>query len=269
MLELELSNGSKFSIVLLDNPVAEFIRKSLKHLQHLPLNFRQYDNVNNTPDYNQVLDEMLDSAAILNIEIDTSKLTDQSYLNALHKLYEKGYNRGSNTWLVFHESIHEMERLISKTPFKPDVVFLNYRDKAGLLEKKFDITNMQYSVLKAKKGTCYCRWSELGKTPLDYWRDGEPTDIVRFKELAKPWTVLRPWFIVANKDISYEISAEERQAFEEWFAPLKDEWLKQWGLSDWTVDDIQSIIPIGELQNIDQFYNEILIGATPIKLTLK
>jgi hypothetical protein len=270
MLVLTLNDNSKFDIEFIQNPISEYIEKSLRHLQHLPVPFHIYDYLNYFSKNTELLyNNLVDSAKKLNIDIDVAQLTDQSYLNALHKMYELGYNKGSNVWLEYHEMIHSIESA-NHTSIRdvPDEVIVNFREKAGLLEKPFNRDYLKYGEQKVVAGTCFCRWGELGKIPSHYWKDGEPDDTKRICQLAKPWTVLRPSFIIALEDMNFELSLESRREFNLWFANHKQAWMQHWNLESWTEDEMSLVIPIGQIKDVLAFANKIHSGKFITKVSI-
>ena len=223
-----------------------------------------YQHVN---DRNGLINTLVEAATKLNISVDVSKLSEQDYLNFLHKVYEEGYNRGSNIWLDFHEMIHALE--FNKSTARPrNEIFINYRDKAGPLEKPFDKRNLKYATQKIPKGTCYTTWSELGKTLDTYWSSHEPDNIQRLCQLAKPWLILRPSFRVALEDVDLSLSPENKEKFTEWFKQYEEQWKKHWKVDDWTLDEIISItsIPIGVMNEVDVFTEKMKDNRIPTRI---
>lgn len=270
MLRLVFNDNSTVDIQLDQNPVGGYIEKSFRHLQHLPLEFQIFDYLKRHSQNKDLLySELIKSAEKLNVKIDISQLGDQQYLNMLHKIYESQYNKGANTWLQFHEMIHAIESLtnIDHHPIS-DEMTINFRDRAGLLEKSFDYKYLQYAVQSVSQGTCYCRWAELGKVPTQYWLDGEPDDIQRLCQLAKPWTMLRPSFIIALADLEFALSIEQQQKFSMWFSRHQQAWLDYWKLPSWNLTDMSSVIPIGQVINLDQLKHNMQLGLVPTQVQL-
>jgi len=265
MLTLFLNDESTFNIDVENNPISQYIEKSFRHLQHLPIPFHIYDYIKrHITDKDLLYTNLINSAAHLGIKVETRQLGDQKYLNELHKIYEFGYNKGSNVWLEFHEMIHFIESLnnMNQRMIK-DQFEINYRDQAGPLEKPFDRTYLKHSTHTIDKGTCYCHWSELGKTPYQYWMDNEPDDIARICTLAKPWTMLRPSFTIALEDIDFKLSQKQEQEFNKWFSKYKKQWLEYWKLDSWSEHEMNAVIPIGKISNIDLLKNKMHSCATP------
>jgi hypothetical protein len=270
MLILTLDDKSNFDITINSNPVSEYIIKSFRHLQHLPIPFHIYDY----PKYyssnkDLMYSNLISSADKLGVEIDVLKLTNQDYLNYLHKVYETGYNKGTNIWLEFHEMIHLIESLNNKNKHSTDQIIINFRDSAGPLEKSFDKEYLAYSAQTITKGTCFCQWSELGKVPIQYWMDNEPDNIQRLCQLAKPWTILRPSFIIALEDIDFRLSPEKQQGFNEWFAKHKQVWMQHWKLDSWSEAEMNSVIPIGQVKDISLLVNKIHSGRILTKIAVR
>jgi hypothetical protein len=271
MLTLIFNDNSTISITLNGNPVSEYIEKTFKHLQHLPLQFQIFDYLKYHCNNNKIFyDKLLESAKELNIEIDVLQLQDQKYLNSLHKIYELGYNKGSSRWLEFHEMIHAIEAVTNADIHPiPNEMVINFRDRAGPLEKSFDRDFLKYGTQSITKGTCYCRWNELGKIPSQYWLDNEPDDVQRLCQLAKPWTVLRPSINIALEDINFTMSIEQQEKFNVWFSKHKQQWMDYWKLTTWTSDEMSSVIPIGTVENILLLTNNMESGLVPSKIKVQ
>lgn len=271
MLTLIFYNNSTVNINLNGNPISEYIEKTFKHLQHLPLDFKIFDYLKyHSQNKDLLYSSLLDSAAKLSIDIDVQSLTDQKYLNSLHKMYEIGYNKGSNVWLQFHEMIHAVES-VTNADIHPilNEMTINFRDRAGPLEKPFSRDFLKYGTPSITKGTCYCRWSELGKIPSQYWLDDEPDDIQRVCQLAKPWTVLRPSITIALDDIDFSMSAEQQEKFNIWFGKHKQQWMNYWKLTSWAADEMSLVIPIGLVENISLLKNNMESGLVPSKVQVQ
>ena len=270
MLSLSLNDNSTVGIELNQNPVGQYIEKTFRHLQHLPVPFHIYDYLNYFSQNKELLyNTLIESSKKLNVDIDIAQLTDQTYLNSLHKIYELEYKQGSNVWLEYHEMIHSIEAInhISVRDV-PDEVIVNFRDRAGPLEKPFNREYLEYGVQSVTQGTCFCRWGELGKIPSHYWADGEPDDTERICQLAKPWTVLRPSFIIALEDMDFSMSAESRRGFNSWFAKHKQAWMQYWKLDSWTEDEMSCVIPIGQVKDVSLFVDKIHSGKFITKVSV-
>jgi hypothetical protein len=256
-------------IELNQNIISQYIEKSFRHLQNLPLSFHIYDYLKYYSQNKELLYRtLLDAAKKLNIDIDEAQLTDQKYLNFLHKTYEFGYNKGSNVWLEFHEMIHAIEAL-NNNNLVSDQVTINYRELSGPLEKPFNRNYLEHAVQSISKGTCYCQWNELGKSPYRYWSDNEPDDIARIYQLAKPWTVLRPSVTIALEDIDFTLSQEDQQRFDDWFSGYKESWMQHWNLDHWDEKEMTSVIPIGQISDVDELKEKIYQGNRVTKVHVR
>ena len=71
--------------------------------------------------------------------------------------------------------------------------------KEGMLTEMFHCNSHYENKIIANN--IYLPWTELGKKPLQYWKNKEPDNQSRFNELAKPHITLRPKFMIALKDI--------------------------------------------------------------------
>ena len=70
--------------------------------------------------------------------------------------------------------------------------------KEGPLTHRFNCGD--YNDDHIRRNNLYLQWSELGKTPLEYWRNQEPNDQARLNTLAKPHITFRAKF--SNFEIS-------------------------------------------------------------------
>lgn len=241
---------SVINFELFDTEVATKIYKSLKHLQHVNLNFRPWDNPFNQSSSQALLSEY---AKKLNIDINTEQdIFDQKYLNYLHEIYEKNYN-GEDYWLDFHEQIHRCENF-NRT--EPCICEIDFRENAGPLTQKFNLQWMKESIIKVKKGDIFIKWSELGKTPYNYWQDQEPDNLQRICELAKPWITLRPKFSVAFEDIDF-LKNKEITNFENWWKTREKQWCDHWNLDNWTLKDQCSVLVIGKVNNLPEMQSKL------------
>jgi len=264
-LKILFDNLSDIDINLYDNPVVDVVLDSFKFLKHVKL------DVKNHPRDNPYSDEYSDQsanvqrlfkyAALLNLNVVEQPIT-QEFLNTLHKIYEKNYN-GDSKWLEFHEAIHIAEDNIrGRIPS----IKLAYREKAGLLEKTFNRSWLQYSTTEIKKGTCYIRWQELGKRPYDYFYDSEPADINRLTELAKPWIYYKPNLFIETYDKNM-LGHTDLEKFNVWFKPFKDEWCQHWNLTDWKPEEQYAVIPIGMVTDIELLATRFKNKDFPTRVT--
>jgi len=260
MSTIKLSNNIEFDIEFNSTPVAGLIKQYLKHLQHVDVPFGYYDNLTYyIQNKDHLLNELASLGKQLNIDVDMNN-TSQAYMNELHQHYEQGFPRDKNPlWLEFHDLIHIAEIIKSNTPIWDDVI-VNYKHLSGPLEKPFDRLYYKDGVLEIKKGTIFSAWSELGKIPLRYLDDNEPEDVKRVCSLAKPWLMVRAKFHIALNDIKLLPSLEHQQRFESWFSKYQTQWCQHWNLSDWSFEEMFKVIPIGNINNIDQFITEMKQG---------
>lgn len=233
-----------------------------RHLQNLPIPFKTWDNPFCYSDLNQVVEKLAVFARELNIDVDQEKLNnnDQAYLNYLHKIYEKNYN-GNNKWLEYHEHIHLAEFF----KLKPDYIrhiAIDYREKAGPLEKKFKPIWNENFTSEVKSGDVYIQFAELGKTPYGYWRDNEPNDLSRLCELAKPRLLLRAKFVIATQDRNF-FEGINVDAFNQWWEQYESDWAHHWNVKSWPLVNMQGVNIIGQVSNLDLIVDNLRRGAIP------
>jgi len=166
--------------------------------------------------------------------------------------------------LDFHEHIHLCEK-INQTGVK--ILYIDYREKSGLLEKTFDPKWMHNATTKIQAGDVFVNWSELGKTPYTYWKNNEPNDIARMGELIKPWLKLRPKILVALEDIDL-LQNVQIDKFESWWAQYKPALCKHWKIADWTMHDIFAVSVFGQVPDFQEITTLLQNNVNPVKVQL-
>jgi hypothetical protein len=266
-VHITLANGTTVELETISSPVETTVRSMLKHLQHVPLPFKAWDNPywQDTVSYNELVDQLAIFASKLEITVDKQRCLDRDdeYFNILHNTYELNYN-GDPVWLDYHETIHLCQRFFYKKRTK--FAAIDWREKAGPLVKTFDPQWAKNGTTKIKKGDVYVEWNELGKTPYMYWLEKEPNSLARINELVKPWSRLRPKLTIAMEDMDL---LEKYQVIEflDWWKEYQEQWCKQYNLSSWTIEDLSCIV-VYKILNFDQFELELKQENNPIKITL-
>lgn len=249
------------SFSLTESVLAPVYQRLITHLRHIDIPFRPWDNPYAVSDR---IDRLFEYGQAVGVDVDRDKCArqDQDYFNFLHRIYEKNYN-GDPTWLDYHEHIHLCE--FSNTAHR--YLHIDFREKAGLLEKSFDIQWMKSSTTQIKAGDVFVPWAELGKTPYRYWRDKEPDDINRIKELCKPWLKLRPKILVALEDYDY---SKTSSAFDQWWQQYHDEWCQHWNISKWDLTDMRSRIVFGNMpvEELDKMKKLLQDKKIPRRISL-
>ena len=187
----------------------------------------------------------------------------QDYVNELHHHYEVGYD-GHPDWLSFHEHIHLCESFFYS---KLDILTLDYREKSGPLERPFQYEWTQYLTTKIEPGDVFVPWAELGKTPYNYWRDGEPDDADRLAELAKPWLKLRPKLCVALQSVD-RLDKIDRENFDLWWQQHKIRWCESWDIPDWTVENMYGVSVVGQVKQYPDLVDKLQHNINPTLVTL-
>jgi hypothetical protein len=263
-LNLVFSNHSSLIINLNDSITAAKLADMSKHLQRIPLRFCNYDNpFSYTPTI--IIKQLLENANLLNINIDQTRLNDQLYLNTLHEIYERSYN-GDKIWLEFHESLHMIEAVNSGKVLP--AVELGYREQAGHLVKKYSYEELLTCQSTFVAGDCFVSFSELGKTPYTYWQDGEPDDINRLIQLAKPMVRLNFKISIALTDIDRTVCQQDQLEFDNWFNPYKNDWCNHWSLPDWSISQMRGVIKVGEISDVGILIDNLKNNNKPTKLIL-
>lgn len=261
-MQIKFDNIS-IPVALEPTPLAPVYEKIYQHLQHVNIPFHSWDNPFDSTDKYA---ELIKCAAELGISVQDQP-GDQTYFNQLHKAYEDGYN-GEHKWLEFHELVHICEAT-GHNLFRCQALHIDYREKAGQLQKAFDPAWIEHGVTKVRCGDVFVMEAELGKMPYSYWADGEPDDVNRLHELAKPWLWLKPQLLVAVEDIDLMANAD-RAGFAEWWAPRAGAWCQHWNLSSWTIDNMFSAVVLGTIdhQHMQQLTQQLKQGHVPVRVTL-
>lgn len=252
-----------FEIVLDQNPVTESIVGIFRHLQHVPIPFRDWDNPFSLAkiSHRDLVKRVIFFAEKLQITVDEERclVQDQSYLNHLHGIYERSYN-GDPRWLDFHEHIHLCEK--QKIDHDTRRLSINYREKAGPLERKFEHSFRSFFKTKVSPGEVYVSWAELGKIPYQYWQDNESSDIDRICQLAKPWLIFRPKLTISFSEIDF-LSDKKVLEFGQWWEQYHDRWCAHWNIDRWTIQDMFGISSVGNIQNLSTLRQCLENGNNP------
>lgn len=261
-MNLLLDNNAKFEIELEQNTIADTIKKIFKHLQHVPIPFKTWDNpflLDNQTHKTLVQDLKLFAQRLkIDVDVELCYSQDQSYFNYLHKIYEKSYN-GDPKWLDYHEHIHLCEKHEDDS-FKRLVI--DYREKSGPLEQRFNLSFREFFKNEVNPGEVYLSWAELGKTPYGYWENREPDDINRICELAKPWLILRPKLSIAFSNKNFLIN-KKIDNFNHWWKQYHDQWCHHWNIDHWSIEDMFSVSKIGYIDDLDRLKNSLFQGHNP------
>lgn len=258
-------NKSVVNILFNNNPVAVTVKKMYSHLQYLPINFKPWDNPYTVvANRDRIIDNLVEFGQRVGVTVDRNRTLagDQDYFNLIHKIYEQSYD-GNPQWLDFHEHIHMCESQDKKN----FAVSIDYREKAGLLEKKFDPSWADTIVTSIARGDVYVSWAELGKTPYVYWKNSEPNDLARLCELAKPWLKLRAKITIALEDFDF-VNHEDQDEFCQWWKNYETAWCQHWGIDHWGIREIAGVTVIGQVDNVELLDFNLSQNIHPQRLQL-
>jgi hypothetical protein len=230
----------------------------LKHLTPVPLHFGMIDNPYKVS-RESISDILVNISNALAISIDRTQLTDQQYLNYLHRYFENRIG-GGNEWMDYNQAIHLLETF-NRGEQKEKKVRLWYGNNSNPLTRRYqfdELTNMQ---LNFRAGDCFVEFSELGKTPYHYWRDQEPDDIAHLCELASPMVKLNFKIVVALDNINF--TPCDLSNFENWFDQYRDTWCQHWQIPYWTISQMQGGILIGRIADLEKFKEDLNQGHNP------
>jgi hypothetical protein len=266
-MQIVFSNGKTVDLILNQTPMADVYQNIYKHLGNAPIPFRDWDNpfYFSNMTHQELVEKLILYASKVHVPIDREccLTQDQNYLNDMHKIYEKNYN-GDPSWLDFHEHIHLCETKHVQTL---KILRIDYREKSGMLEKPFDYKWLKNATTKIKAGDVFVNWAELGKTPYSYWKNNEPNDTIRMRELIKPWIKLRPNIMVALEDID-TLKNVEVEKFESWWAQHSQPLCQYWNIPAWSTTDIFSATVFGQVPNFETITTQLKNNHKPVKVLL-
>lgn len=260
-MQITFSDGSNVDLEIDPTPLGDVYQKIYKHLSHVPIPFKPWDNPwyrksLSLPKLVDILDMYAQRAGVY-IDLALCLEQNQLHLNYLHKVFEE-HSDGSSVWMDFHEHIHLCEHYYLPT-FK--YATIDYRHQAGPLVKPMPQDWANSASTKIKVGEVFTCWSELGKVPYHYWRDGEPDDIDRLCALCKPWISMKPKILIALEDIDGLANVDVDQ-FEPWWNQRRHAWSQHWNRPDFTVEQMFSSVVFGRIPNyklvVENFKNHIL-----------
>lgn len=205
--------------------------KKIKHLKNIDID----DVESQQEDVSNLKKIYIDFCVFAGIQPQIFNSIDQPLLNDFHKLYEQQHKvlsgkKNNSILYKFHHSIHHNENKGADEYKK--YITIGWGVKEGPLTEKFMCND--YYEANLKKNNIYLPWAELGKKPLIYWGDKEPSDQKRINQLCKPHITLRAKFFIPCKDIYAEILQTE---FEEWFKKYKKTWLSHYNITRWNEID--------------------------------
>lgn len=267
-MQILFENGVQVPIQLTNSPAQDTLLSIYKHLQHVPLIFRDTDYPVQFSNFSldDVVSLLVTSGQAVSVTVDREVCLSksQTYFNFLHKTYEKNYN-GDPAWLVFHEYIHLCEYHIEG--LLDNRMDIHYREKAGLLNKSFDISWMKAAKSRVAAGDVYIHWAELGKIPYLYWEHNEPNDINRLCKLSKPWLKFHPILTLALSDRDF-LKDKKIEEFNAWWANYSEQWCQHWNIPKWSIEDQYSVIVIGHVSQFQQVSELLKKQIYPIKVQL-
>ena len=247
-MAVNLVKNNKFKIILTDKNnqlvdidytinntlLAEKWFRKIKHLQNIPIDPIE-SATENVSDLSDIYKQFCEYADLDALTLDVDNIT-QNELNALHSMYEDNHDRLSrlknNSILYkFHHAIHKKEGSASAR----NTIQVGWGINEGPLAENLDCN--QYCEPTIKKNFIYATESELGKTPSQYWKNGEPADQTRFNQLCRPHITLRARFHISLIDV--EPVGFEKE-FVDWFSKYSGPWLAKYELASWRPVDEQS-----------------------------
>lgn len=212
-----------------DTDLARAWYKKIKHLCRVPVSKVESD-LEDTSNLDRIYQKFCEFAGL---EYKPILNFSQQTLNELHEVYEKSHEKLSKLHdneilYIFHHAIHENE----KKSFEDNNINVGWGTKEGMLTSVFNCNKFYEKSLL--KNHVYLRWAELGKKPLQYWKNQEPDKQERFLQLAKPHFTFRAKFFIQAED---QESRSLPINFIEWFAKYKDLWLAHYKISKWDETD--------------------------------
>ena len=232
------------------NPVSDRWTRKIKHLSSIPHSPLETSVFSGTVDVQRTHREFCQFAGIEYVEADYN---DQVALNQLHEQYVTNHDRlsmleNNDILYEFHNIIHNMEKKSQGNRY-----YVGWGVKEGPLGEKFHCN--QHYADSFVKNNLYLPWTELGKTPLDYFNNNEPNDLARLCSLAKPHITLRAKFMIARKDFSPPPFTRE---FLEWFSQHRAAWLDHYSITDWRPRDEYIGVLLAEPADADMDIEKLL-----------
>lgn len=231
--------------------VAEKWFRKIKHLRFVPIDKTESDQV----DLSNLKQIYLDFCKFAEQEPIEFETVNQDVLNQLHKIYETSHEqvskkKNNDILYKFHHAVHHHEpnnNIQTK-------INVGWGVKEGLLTEEFLCNSYYEPTLQANN--IYLSWAELGKRPMDYWKDQEPNSKTRFEQLAKPHVTLRAKFFIAQNNI---VPDRLEDKFLEWFKPYKKSWLSKYNLRKWDeVDEHSAPLLARTSQKIDLKHSKFI-----------
>jgi len=203
----------------------------IKHLSKIQIDPVESD-LADVSDLHEIYANFCDFAQVDRIPINQTPT--QIDCNNLHRIYEINHSRLStkkNNEILyrFHHAIHAAENNKESVKKRMNI---GWGLKEGPLTQPMQCN--PYYENRIEKNNLYLPWSELGKTPLTYWINNEPTKQKRFNILCKPHITFRAKFFIALDDIKGMTFPNQ---FNQYFNQFKQQWLKHYGIDDWTERD--------------------------------
>ena len=232
LLEDKEKNVLDIDYRLHDTVLARKWFTKLKHLRNIPVDPIESctEDVSNL---HEIYTQFCKFAEIDCLPIST--IVNQKECNLLHKVFEENHERLSrrkNNKILykFHHAIHSSEK--KKHHATKTKIDIGWGIKEGPLTEVMQC--QPFYEEKLQKNNLYLPWSELGKTPYIYWINNEPTEQKRFNMLCKPHITFRAKFFIALHDIEGMTFPNQ---FNQYFNQFKQQWLKHYGIDDWTERD--------------------------------
>lgn len=260
------ADQNSVDLILFDNELSHWYSRCISHLKNIPLHFGPRENpLDASQSIHDLRGSLIKNFSFFNISVDLAKLSSQDYLNQLHEHYLKNFKQSKHLldqklWLQIHDLIHLLESNDHASSF----VWVDYKESAGPLIKKFNRQFLKYSTTVIKKGHCYLSAHELGKDLYKYWNDKEPNDIKNICRISKPWLSLRPLLDIAITD--HEQKKHHNKSFLAWLEKYRYEWCKHWSLSDWQAQELSAFIPIGHIEDIDLLLERFARLDYPVRI---
>ncbi len=183
--------------------------------------------------YKQQLDAVIDW---VNTNTDHVIEKKQHYGNpelcVMHDVYVM-LTQTSN--MITGPEIYQLNKLIHlceatlADPGRPFCFDVSWGMNDGVTREDFQQDPYEFYTLNIRRGSLYLYWTEIGKRPREYWRDGDPRDLENFLRTVTPH---RSWssFFKINLGGCYRIPTE----FWQWFESYRKPFLDKWNLDDWT-----------------------------------
>ena len=229
---------------LSDGAIAALWFKKLSKICRLPLdeNYTQRLNILPEPELER---SILDDARSLGIEIGDA--VDREQCNRLHDItVRQQYDHPREIRDVFHrmhKNLHLLENMRSDKP--QQFLAIGWGEREGMLKGAIPEDRYEHYV-PTQPGSLYLSWAEFGKTPYQFWKNGDVDTDENFFVTAKPHLTFGVHFSLCIGNASLM-----EPEFNEWFSKYEEPWRDRYDMGWNDVHNSHSILLATPCEQID------------------